>query len=406
MRIKLVRYIGRQRTYSPEMRSEQHNYVTHNSSAIHKNSHAVSYCLMAFRCLFLKAHFAPEWWASVMSGCHPDKLVRYMSVARAEGWEPTDITRLGKVDCPDSIKTVNFDTLNINDLTPNFTVTDNSVNQGLMGIKGIGKNAAKDFAGTMDKFADIDDFIEQKGGKNKKVMERLIKLGAFKYIPGHENSRGLWMYYQYKYCTGKEITQLRKDVRKSLIEQEGWTEKKITEERRRQTIEYKKMYPKRTKIPNKIKNWSPTPHDSVYKVSSLFDDFTLVDILSFEKEYLGYYLHSPLDLYDIQGNCTIDKAKEKSSKGERDIRLEVVVTQDREIAITKGGNNYARLRVSDGVQEALVLIWNNELKMQQKPRLEAGAGISMHVEYDESRGTFTLARGEIIVDLLPKGWDK
>lgn len=364
-------------------------------------SHAVSYCLVALRCLWLKAHFAPEWWAAVMSDCHPDKLVRYMGIARAEGWRPTDITRFGKCECPDDIKTVIFDTLNVTNLTSSFTVTNNVVNQGMIGIKGIGENVAVQFEGRSD-FEDIDDFIEKKGGKKKTVLERFIKLGAFKYVPGHENSYSLWMYYQYKYCTGKDITVLRKEIKEKLLEKEGWDEKAIEEERKRQIAEYRSAYPNRRKIPDKFYNWKPKPNDSRENVMSLFSDseFSLEEVLGFEKDYLGYYLHSPLDLYDIEGECTIERAKDDATTGS-ELKLEVVIT-DLEFKETRTGKEYARLQVSDGIQTAMVFIWGTELAIQRPENLVVGTGVSMFVDYDEMRGTFTLCRGDIIMNLLPR----
>lgn len=366
-------------------------------------SHSVSYTLVALRCLWLKAHFAPEFWAAVMSDCHPDKLVRYMGIARSEGWQPTDITKLGKCECPDNVKTVTFDTLNVNNLTSNFTVTNNAVNQGMIGIKGIGENAASQFEGRTE-FGDIDEFIEKKGGKSKTVLERFIKLGAFKYVKGHENSFALWMYYQYKYCSGKDITKLRHKIKADLLETQGWNELAIEEERERQISEYKKAYPNRRKIPDKFYNWKPKPDDARENVMDLFKDenFTLEEVLGFEKEYLGYYLHSPLDLYDIEGNCTIDAAKDSASTG-GDPKLEVVIV-DLEFRQTKTGKDFARLTVSDGIQDALVFIWGTELSIQRAECLVVGTGVQMFVNYDEERKTFALCRGEIIIKLLPKGW--
>lgn len=366
-------------------------------------SHAVSYCLVAHRCLWLKAHFAPEWWAAVMSDCHPDKLVRYMGIARSEKWEPTDITRTGLHNPDEKVRGVVFDTINITNLTTNFTVTGDKVNQGMIGIKGVGEAAAGQFTGRGE-FTDIDDFIEKKGVKSKTVMERFIKLGAFNYLPEHENSYSTWMWYQYKYCSGKDITQLRRDVRQRLLDDDKWDEEAIEEERQRQASEYLAQYPNRRKIPNKIQNWQPKPDDTRSRVMALFNDksFTLEEMLEFEKLYLGYYLHSPLDLYDIEGDCNIEKAKEVSING-GEAKLEVVVL-DLQFATSKNNNEYARLIVSDGVQEALILVFNNELALQDPESLVVGTGIQAAVDYDDMRGTFTLRRNQIIVKLLPRDW--
>lgn len=366
-------------------------------------SHAVSYCLVAHRCLWLKAHFAPEWWAAVMSDCHPDKLVRYMGIARAEKWQPTDISYCGTFRPEERAKGVVFDTINIGNLTTDFTATGDKVNQGMIGIKGIGETAAEKFAGR-GVFDDIDDFIEKKGAKSKTVMERFIKLGAFKSLDGHENNYAIWMWYQYKYCSGKDMTQLRKEIRQIILDADGWTDETIEDERQRQATEYRSQFPNRRKIPAKIQNWKPKPNDSRERVMAIYADdiFSLEEILGFEKLYLGYYLHSPLDLYDIEGDCTIEKAKEIGKDG-GEPKLEVCIT-DLQFAVSKNKKDYARLIVSDGVQNALILVFSNELSIQDASTLVVGTGISACVDYDEMRGTFTMRRNQIIVKLLPKDW--
>jgi len=188
-----------------------------------------------------------------------------------------------------------------------------------------------------------------------------------------------------------------------LLLVDDWTEEKIQEERERQIKEYFEVYPNRRKIPAKFENWMPKPDDTPEKVMALFEeDFELKKILEFEKTYLGYYLHSPLDLYDTVGNCTIEDAKAAfAKKGEA--RLEGVIT-DFQIAESKKGNPYGRVILSDGIQNTLVLIFGKQLLMQDDKVLEPGTGVQMYVEYDEMRNTFSLMRGEVIIRLLARDW--
>lgn len=364
-------------------------------------SHAVSYCLVAHRCLWLKAHFAPEFWAAVMSDCHPLKLVRYMGVARSENWEPTEITYCGSYKPEVRSQGVKFDTINIENLTANFTVTGDVVNQGLIGIKGLGETAAAVWTGQRE-FVGLDALVEEIG-KDKTVFERFIKLGSFRQFKGYENARATWEYYRYKYCSGKEITKLRNEIKAKLLLVDDWTEEKIQEERERQIKGYFEVYPNRRKVPTKFENWKPKPDDTPEKVMALFEeDFELKKVLEFEKAYLGYYLHSPLDLYDTVGNCTIEDAKVAFVKN-GEARLEGVITEFN-IAESKKGNPYGRVILSDGVQNTLVLIFGKQLMMQDEKVLEPGTGVQMYVEYDEMRNTFTLMRGEVIIKLLARDW--
>lgn len=403
MKIVSCKSLGVQKVYSPEMESSQHNYITGNSNAIHKNSHAVSYCLVAHRCLWLKAHFAPEWWAAVMSDCHQDKLVRYMGIARSEKWKPTPITYSGKHRPDKQSDGVTFDTLNLENMTRSFTVTGDIVNQGLIGIKGIGETAADKYEGKGE-YTDIDDFIEKTGGKDKAACERFIKLGAFKYMPGHANSKAVWTWYQYKYCSGKDITALRKDIKQKLLDLEGWNTKTIEEERKRQIAEYRRAFPNRRKIPAKFINWNPKPNDTRDNVMSLVkEDFTLQEILQFEEDYLGYYLHSPLDMYIYTGGCSIDQAKIYGNR-DTETRLEgVIVSID--FSKTKTNKDFAKIVVSDGIQQTMILMWESEMRTQCPETLEPGTGVQVYVNYDETRNIFTVARNSSFVRLKKKPVD-
>jgi len=398
MKIIACRSLGVRQTYSPEMKSSQHNYITAQSSAVHRNSHGVSYCLVAHRCLWLKAHFAPEWWASVMSDCHPDKLVRYMGVARSEEWIPTDITYSGKrVD--DKTTGVKFGPTNIENLTVDFTVTGNVVNQGLIGIKGIGDKAAAIFQGK-GKYRNIDEFVQSaEGRQSKTVIERFIKLGAFRHI--HPNSKALWEWYQYKYCkSGQKMTKLRNDIRSKLLEREEWTPQKIKDEIARKIAAYKDKFPKRNKIPSSITNWKPKPEDSRERVMALYeDDFTIEEKLEFQKQFLGYWIDSPLDVYQCSGRCTIANAKDTAKHGNGDVVIEGIIV-DVEEGMTKNNKPYLKIFITDGIQRALIFVWSNELRFQDFSVIQPGVGVSMVVDYDDKRGTFSLGRNESVQKLM------
>ena len=259
--------------------------------------------------------------------------------------------RCGSKDKSDGVK---FGTLNINNLTVSYTVTDDVVNQGLIGVKKIGDKSAESFAGRGN-WSNIDEFVSSEGRRDKIVLERLIKLGAFASLPGHENSRALWYWYQYKYCSG--LSEIKNDIVKRLLEKEGWDDKSIDQERKRQIDEYKKLYPKRNKIPAKFNNWQPKPDDSRERVMALFEtDFTQAEKLSFQKEFLGYYLDSPLELFNIRGGCTIKNAKDACLDGATEAHIEVMIV-DQSFPMTKPSNGregsvYAKLTVTDPSKKA------------------------------------------------------
>jgi len=353
-------------------------------------SHSVSYCLVAYRTLWLKAHFAPEYWAAVMSSCHPDKLERYIQTARNEGWVPTDITKLGRYKNDDKL---DLGIVNINNLTNKYTVTGSVINQGLIGVKGIGEVAAQKFAGKGD-YKTLDEFVAD-DKKDKKVLERFIKLGAFKHIPKHGHSKALWNYYQYKYTSYEHA----KEVKKKLLLLDGWTDDKISQKSKELIAEYKSIYPKRNKIPNKLANFKPEPDESFDKLMRVFEeeeDYTLEELLNFEKEFLGYYIHSPMDVY--QHNSLSIRSAIEICEHEKAADIEVIITEITS-AKTKSETSYMRLNVFDGVESATVFIWEKEMNSNLKisTALAVGNCVRMMVKYDEKRNSFSLLRNEVII---------
>lgn len=326
-------------------------------------SHSAAYILVAYWCAWLKVHFAPEWWACVMSGCHSDRLPKYMNTARIEGVEFGDMT--------------------VDNITRNFSVNpeDLRIMPGLVGIKGVGDSAAVKLEGRRA-YNDIDHFVTT-NGKSKTVMEPLIKLGAFKKL--HPNTKATWMWYMYKYCSGKEITEFKKQVKQQLLAH--WTPERIAERRQKEMDNFKSFHPKR-KIPNKIMNWSPPVDDRREMVMALYpEDFTLRERLKFEKQYLGYYWHSPLDLYVTNHARTIQAIKK--SKGKRG-KIEVVV-EKLTLAKTKTGNRMGRLHVTDGLSSCAIIVWSDQLDVLS-PYIKEDLGLSIDVQYDHERDSFTLAK--------------
>jgi len=397
--VKIVRMtsLGVRRTFSPEMASPHHNYVTEHSGAVHKNSHAVAYCLVAHRCLWLKARYPAEWWAAVMSSCHPDKLVRYMGVAKSEK--------------------VRFSSLNIGNLSVNFSVTGDEINPGLIGVKKIGRAAARQFEGT-GQYTCVDDFV-RRHPKNRIVLERLIKLGSFTHL--HPNRKATWNWYLYKYGVGKGMGEHRRDVRLALLRKEGWTPERTAAEYQRLIEDFRAMYPRRTVIPPKLLQWKPKPKDDRDAVMDLYEeDFTTAEILNFEKEFLGYYLSNPLDRFVSLPGATLQNVAEAVA----DRRCGVVnaVVMGLEFSLTKKGDKMCRLRLYDGATESLLLLWSDECESYGKllaqceealtrevRQKDAPAGpkkvelaVGAKVKYAAERKSFTLQRGTRCLWLLER----
>jgi DNA polymerase-3 subunit alpha len=331
-------------------------------------SHAVAYSIVTYRCLYLKAHYPAEWWAAVMTMCQPWKLSNYMSAARLDG--------------------VKFSSMDANHLTIDYTVKGDQVIPGLVSVKGAGKKACQQFTGVAGPFTDIDDFVA-KCGKSKNIMERLIKLGAFDQM--HPNRRGLWAWYQYKYASGKEITILKKSINNMF----AWTKEQVETEQARQAKAYFEINPKKSKLPKKILDYKgPKVVPTRDQVLALFDDYSPGDILKIEKQFLGYYWTSPLDMYLTEG-YTIEQAKV-------DGFLEAVIETVAEKRAKKSGNKFYILHVTDGVQTADVLVWSDIFHSTPTDTLKPGVGVRIAVDYNEERKGFKIRDDSFIIPLIRK----
>ncbi|MEM3000668.1 MAG: hypothetical protein QXP41_00550 [Candidatus Nitrosocaldus sp.] len=364
-----------------------HKMATFGRYAFNK-SHATAYALIAHRCLYLKAHFPAEWWAAVMSDCDTKKLAKYVGYARADG------VKLGGLDC--------------NNFSLKFDVIGDTIIPGLLNIKNMDSNTAYKIIADSRPVNDIDDFV-QRYGRNKVVCERLIKLGAFK--NKHNNNKATWLWYQFAYGTDDESKEIRKKV-KCLL---GWSTDDIQKERQRQANEYFKQYPNRKAIPAKIKNWLPkipkirpdaiwtddhvcqSDHDlskfiqpTRDQVMGLVkDDFTLKEMLNFEREYLGYCNHSPMDLYKHSFDTTIQDAKESGV-------LEACVEK---FSMRKKNVEYGEIIVTDGIENARVIVWKDELTINGIDMFKEGRGLRMRVIWNDRYNSFNLRTGSLVVPL-------
>lgn len=391
MKISSLKSLGVRQTYSPEMASSRHNYITGNSGAVHRNSHAVAYCLWAYLSLWLKTHYREEWLAAVIGHCHPDKIVRYMTAARSEAlnFGEVDIERL-------TVRPVAHSGKNAINGTPSVAI-------GLINLKGVGEKLALEYADDVenvvnqapeDGYSDVDHFVSIKGAQ-KTMLERLIKLGAFRKI--HPNIKATWMWYLHNYCAGEvtidgekvKVSALKKKHEELLYEKAEWTPAKVEEERQRQIRAYREMYPKRNVIPPKILKWKPKPVMDREAIMALYDsDYSLKELLEFEKSFLGYYWHSPCDLYNTSPECTIEHSKLTG-------RLEGVITKIMK-ARTRNDKDMLKLFITDGQDECLVILWENEMHNQDQSLLTVDMGIRLNVVYDIVRDSFILARGSHI----------
>jgi len=133
-------------------------------------SHSTAYALIAYQTAYLKAHWAAQYMAALLSGDIPgrnfkkkDSLVEHME----------DCSRMGIQVVPP----------NVNRSQADFTVEDGEILFGLSAIKGCGSGAADAIVAAREKegpFRDLFDFCERVDPQlcGRIAIETLIKAGA------------------------------------------------------------------------------------------------------------------------------------------------------------------------------------------------------------------------------------
>lgn len=134
-------------------------------------SHSAAYALVAYQTAYLKAHFPVEFMAALLTSekDRTDKVIRYISSCRQRSIE---------VLPPD-----------VNESEYDFSVSDGKIRFGLGGVKNVGRKAIEAIvqARKQGPFRSLRDFCSRVDLQkvNRRVVESLIKCGAFDSFGGH-----------------------------------------------------------------------------------------------------------------------------------------------------------------------------------------------------------------------------
>lgn len=129
-------------------------------------SHSAAYALVTYQTAYLKAHYRPEFMAALLT-CDmgdTDKVVKYLA------------------DCRDAGITVLPPCINASQSV--FGVVNEGIRFGMAGVKNVGEGAVEAIIEARERqgrFEDLFQFCEEVDLRrvNKRVMEALIKSGAF-----------------------------------------------------------------------------------------------------------------------------------------------------------------------------------------------------------------------------------
>jgi DNA polymerase-3 subunit alpha len=159
---------AQERGVSRSTAEEIFGLIVHFGGYGFNKSHTAAYAQIGYQTAYLKANYTPEFMAALLSSEIDDGNKRDVFVDHI-----ADAKRLGVVVRPP----------NVNESTPDFTVSDGEIIFGLTAIKGLGRNAAGELNRVRPKngrFQDLFDLCERVDQKivQRPALERLIKAGA------------------------------------------------------------------------------------------------------------------------------------------------------------------------------------------------------------------------------------
>jgi len=284
----------------PKKAEEIFNLMANFAGYGFNKSHSVAYTMIAYQTAYLKAHYPIEFMAALLT-CemdNGDKVIRHIGECRERGIE---------VLPPDA-----------NESYRDFTVIDNKIRFGLAAVKNVGVTAIESIIAARDEdgpFATIFDFCERVDLRkvNKKVLESLIKCGAFDSTNVQRSQ--LFAVYEAAMEKGQQAQKQKNDKQKSLFEAFDTNGSKAQ-------LSYK--YPD-------IAEWGES------------------ELLSHEKETLGFFISShPLVSYerDLKKFSTIDTSKIHYMNDGEEVKIGGVPVTINEIK-TRRGERMAFVTIED-----------------------------------------------------------
>jgi len=141
------------------------NLIEYFSGYGFNKSHSAAYALISYRTAYLKANYPLQFMAALLTSeeDNTDKIADYVEECRKMG------IRILPPDVQQSFA--------------EFTVEKDSIRFGLLAVKNVGRGAIDSIikARTKKKFSSLEDFCQRVDLRlvNKKVIESLIKCGAF-----------------------------------------------------------------------------------------------------------------------------------------------------------------------------------------------------------------------------------
>lgn len=308
--------------YDRKLGEELYELILKFASYGFNKSHAAAYALIAYQTAYLKANYPVEFMAALLTGImtNTDKVALYIADSRRFGIE---------VLPPD-----------VNESEVTFTVVgENRIRFGLAAVKNVGRAAIEAIISTRKeegRFKGLFDFCSKVDLRvcNRKVIESLIKCGAFDSLGGRRA--------QYLNILDKALAyghQIQKDKLNGQISMFSY----LSESTGNEGVEEDELPP--------------------------LGEFSTKEKLAMEKEMVGVYISGhPLDQYrfileNLQGITPVAELPEAGEK--RLVSVVGIITSMRTI-YTKKGRPMAFLKMEDLTGEVEVIVFSDLYEQHQQ----------------------------------------
>ncbi|MCS6806474.1 MAG: DNA polymerase III subunit alpha [Acidobacteriota bacterium] len=309
-------------------------------------SHAACYGWLAYQTAYLKAHYPSHFYAAVMSNelGNRDKIVKYINRLRGKGI---------RILPPD-----------VNKSLEGFTPHGEEIRFGLAAIKGVGQATVQQIIQARQQggpFRSIFDFAARVDQKvlNKRVLESLIKAGAFDSLGAHRQQ--LMAVIDQAIEFGGRVQRQRAAGQFGLFSADASVGA---------TLE-----PALPSMPA----WSHSEQ------------------LAGEKETLGFYITShPLDQYAADIAAYTDATTETLDQRRDAPRVTIAgIVTDLSFKATKKGDRFATFSLEDQLGSVKVVVWP-DVYARVAPALAPEATVIVKARPDVQEGNTSLIAEEIV----------
>lgn len=319
-------------------------------------SHSAAYGIVTYRTAYLKANYPVEFMAGVLSYeiSNPDKIANFVSECFEMGIKvlPPDINKSALKFAPEFVAELATDDSGI----------PNAIRYGLSAIKNVGEGAMEAAIAEREQngpFLSLEDFAARMDNRavNKKLMEALVKSGAFDFTK--EKRSSMFARLEQVLASAASMQKDKKAGQGGLFD------------------DFDLGKPKKA-----AKDAQASP----------VTDWTMDEVLGFEKELLGFYVSGhPLDSYrghfDSPKLIKIASIEEIDTKEKPSTHTIAGILSQLEVRYSKKDNRpFATFKVEDftGVQE--MMCWSDDYE-KLKDVLANGAVMAFRIRVSKDQKT-------------------